>query len=138
MCPAEERDMEAQENPGPSILIVEDETLVRMGIAEHLRDAGFLVIEAINGEEARAVLEAGVRIDVVFSDLMMPGALDGLALTEWIARLPSPPAIVLTSGVPAALGDARSRHPQIKAVLTKPYSYEDLERIARELTPTRD
>jgi len=111
---------------------------VRMGIAEHLRDAGFTVIEAINGEEARTVLEAGVHVDIVFSDVMMPGAMDGLALTEWISQLSAPPAVVLTSGVPATLGDARSKFPQIKAVLTKPYSYDDLERLARELAPKRD
>ena len=123
---------------GSSILIVEDETLVRMGAAEHLRDVGFTVIEAASGEEARAVLEAGVRVDVVFSDIMMPGDLDGLALAEWIGELPSAPAIVLASGVPAALGDAQKRHPHIRAVLIKPYSYDAMERIARELTPKGD
>lgn len=135
MCPAEERQMEPEPSRGPSILIVEDETLVRMGVAEHLRDAGFTVIEAASGDEARAVLEAGVRVDVVFSDIMMPGAVDGMALAEWIGQLPSAPAIVLASGVPAALGEAQRRHPHIRAVLTKPYAYADLERIARELAP---
>jgi CheY-like chemotaxis protein len=126
--------MEAQPNRGPSILIVEDETLVRLSVAEHLRDKGFTVIEAVNGDEARAVLEAGVHVDVVFSDIMMPGSMDGLALAALVGQFPSPPAIVLASGVETALGDAQRKHPHIKAVLIKPYSYDAVERIARELT----
>lgn len=133
MCPAEERQMEAQPDRSPSILIVEDETLVRMGIAEHMRDAGFTVIEAASADEARSILEAGVEVRLVFSDIAMPGAIDGMTLAAWIGQLPSPPAVVLTSGVTSALQAAQSQHPHIKAVLTKPYSYEDLERIAREL-----
>ena len=55
MCPAEERDVKTDAEPGPTILFVEDETLIRMSAAEHLRDAGFTVMEAANGAEARAV-----------------------------------------------------------------------------------
>ena len=120
------------------ILVVDDDAALLRLLSLRLQKEGFTVIEAASGEEARAVLEAGVRIDVVFSDIMMPGALDGLALAEWIGQLPSAPAIVLASGVPAALGDAQKRHPHIRAVLIKPYSYDALERIARELAPKGD
>jgi two-component system, response regulator PdtaR len=126
--------MDPQPNRGPSILVVEDETLVRMGVAEHLRDAGFTVIEAASGDEARVVLEAGVQVDLVFSDITMPGGVDGVGLAAWIGQLTSPPALVLTSGIPSALYAAQSAHPHIRATLSKPYSYDDVERIMRELT----
>ncbi|MEA2816833.1 MAG: hypothetical protein QOI93_4534, partial [Rhodospirillaceae bacterium] len=63
--------------PPPTILVVEDEILVRTVIAAYLRDCGFDVVEAGNADEAVRVLEAGIRIDIVFSDVNMPGSLDG-------------------------------------------------------------
>ncbi|MEO6153452.1 MAG: response regulator [Croceibacterium sp.] len=63
-----------------AILIVEDEILIRTLASDELRDAGFDVIEAVNGDEALAVLKSGVRVDLVFSDVRMPGSLDGVGL----------------------------------------------------------
>ncbi|MFZ2028876.1 MAG: response regulator [Vitreimonas sp.] len=130
--------METDPARSPIILIVEDETLVRMATAEHLRDAGYTVIEAANGDEAQAVLEAGVQVSLIFSDVNMPGALDGLALAEWAGAQQDPPVVMLTSGVPAMLAQARSTCPSVRAILTKPYTYEDLERAVRELLPRTD
>ena len=68
---------------GPTILVVEDEFLVREMIAEELRDAGFAVLEAPDGEAAAGMLNGAARIDLLFTDIRLPGALDG-----WeIARL---------------------------------------------------
>ena len=78
MCPAEDVSVEADPDRAQTILIVEDETLVRMATAEHLRDAGYIVVEAATGEEAQAVLEAGVPVSLIFSDVNMPDAIDGL------------------------------------------------------------
>lgn len=80
------------------ILVVEDEVLVRAVIAEELRSAGCAVIEAGRGDEALVYLRAGERIDLVFSDIQMPGTLNGLQLAERIRHdFPAIP-VILTSG----------------------------------------
>ena len=67
------------EDRQPAVLVVEDEVLIRSAVAEYLRIAGNLVVEAANAAEAIAVFAAGVPIDVVFSDIHMPGTTDGLS-----------------------------------------------------------
>jgi DNA-binding NtrC family response regulator len=82
------------------VLVVEDEILIRLAIADHLRDAGFRVYEAANAHEAVDLLtHYANEIDTVFSDIMMPGPMDGFGLMGWIAtNCPAVP-VVLTSGV---------------------------------------
>jgi CheY-like chemotaxis protein len=60
------------------VLVVEDEILVRLTIADHLRGAGYEVVEAANATEAIAVFASGELVDVVFTDVQMPGAWTGL------------------------------------------------------------
>ena len=62
------------------VLVVEDDVLVRVVLADSLRDAGYRVIEAANVTEALAVFESGESVDAVFTDWEMPGEMDGLAL----------------------------------------------------------
>ena len=81
-----------------TVLVVEDETMVRMPIAEYLRDCGYNVLEAANASEAIAAMDAEESISLVFSDIRMPGSMDGLALAEWFqSHYPSVP-VLLTSG----------------------------------------
>ena len=82
----------------PRVLVVEDEFLIRMLIADHLRDAGFTVIEAFNGDEAIALLTAGVVFDLVFTDVRMPGSADGMALLGFIQRTRPDLPVLITSG----------------------------------------
>lgn len=80
------------------VLVVEDEVLIRILVSESLRDAGFEVIEAFNGDEAMDILRATPAVDLVLSDVRMPGAVDGLELLRRVrARLPALP-VILTSG----------------------------------------
>lgn len=79
-----------------------------MALAEDLRTAGFFVVEASSADEALDYLSTGVRVDVLFSDIQMPGILDGLALARHCRReYPSVP-VILTSGSsePQDLGGA--------------------------------
>lgn len=80
-----------------TILVVDDEVLIRMVVAEHLRDCGYRVIEAGDGEEAIAVLKADGRIDIVFSDIQMP-KLNGFGLAHWVRRERPRVQVLLTSG----------------------------------------
>src|SRR6266446_7858051 len=70
----------------PLVLVVEDEVLIRSAVAEYLRISGNLVVEAANAAEAIADFAAGVPIDIVFSDIQMPGTMDGIGLARWVYR----------------------------------------------------
>ena len=82
----------------PRVLVVEDEFLIRMVVSDHLRDSGFIVLEAFNGDEAIDILKSGVLIDLIFTDVRMPGEVDGLGLLAYsILHRPDLP-VVVTSG----------------------------------------
>jgi CheY-like chemotaxis protein len=83
----------------PVILIVEDEFLLRMDSAEVIENAGFEVIQAANADEAIAILTARPNIHVVFTDIQMPGSMDGLKLAEFVRKRWPPIKIVATSGL---------------------------------------
>lgn len=82
----------------PRILVVEDEFLIRLLVADHLRESGFIVLEAFNGEEAIAILKSGALVDLVFTDVRMPGAIDGLGLLDFIKQAAPDLPVIVTSG----------------------------------------
>jgi two-component system, response regulator PdtaR len=84
--------------PRRVVLIVEDEPFVRLTGADLLAEAGFEVMEAGNADEALRILEATPEVRVVFSDVEMPGSLDGLGLARNICQRWPGVGIVLTSG----------------------------------------
>ncbi|KLK90542.1 hypothetical protein AA309_25135 [Microvirga vignae] len=79
------------------ILVVEDEPLVRIFIADFLEEAGFTVFEAVNADEAIALLEARPDVQAVITDIDMPGSMNGLALTKVIHQRWPRLGIVVTS-----------------------------------------
>lgn len=79
------------------ILVVEDEFLIRMLLADELRDAGYQVIEAINADEALEVLR-GVTPDAIISDVRMPGSIDGMGLLAAVRQSsPNLPVIIISA-----------------------------------------
>jgi CheY-like chemotaxis protein len=100
------------------VLIVEDEFLLRMNAAEMLGNAGFEVVEAASADEAIAILEVRTDIHVVFTDIQMPGSMDGLKLANFVRGRWPPIKIVATSGnFLAQAGDL----PEGSVFLPKPY-----------------
>jgi DNA-binding NtrC family response regulator len=96
------------------VLVVEDEILIRVLIADELRDEGFSVIEAATADEAWSYFQAGVQVDLVLSDIESPGDLNGVDLLKRLrARAPNLPT-VLTSGHSPGVHEA-------DAFLPKPY-----------------
>jgi CheY-like chemotaxis protein len=81
-----------------TVLIVEDEVLVRMVIADYLRECGYRVIEAGSAAEAITVLTSPEPVDIVFSDLQMPGEIDGFGLATWVRQNQPGLKVLLTSG----------------------------------------
>ena len=84
--------------PVANVLVVEDEMVLRMRAVDIVEDAGFTAVEAVNADEALAVLEARSDISLLFSDIQMPGSMDGLKLAHAVhERWPSI-KIILVSG----------------------------------------
>jgi len=112
--------------------VVEDHFLTRCTAALYLREAGYSVIEAATAGEAISALGSGTRVDLVFSDVYMPGGLDGHGLARWVAQQPAVP-VLLTSAAPqdAALLAAGSAR-----FLTKPYLLTEVERLIAGLLTT--
>lgn len=131
MSPAGSQMPEPEGAQQPAILVVEDDVLLRLATADHFRDGGFHVVEAASGDEARAVLEAGVHVDLIFSDVNMPGELDGVALAQWSANNHPDVLVVLTSGVQHALDTAQAACPRVKAFVLKPY---DIDAVVKRLS----
>lgn len=109
-----------EELPGRArILLVEDDVLIRMPIAEELRAAGLIVVEAVNADEAWAYLRSGGNADLIFSDIYMPGSIDGLELARRI-RIEDPNLpVILTSGNPGSWAPE-----SIGVFIPKPYYIE--------------
>jgi CheY-like chemotaxis protein len=82
----------------PSVLVVEDEFLIRIGIVETIAQSGFEVFEASNADEAIRLLETHPDITVLFTDIDMPGSMDGLKLAAAVRTRWPPVKIIVTSG----------------------------------------
>ena len=98
MIAARETDSHGSSLELPTVLVVEDEVLIRLEITEYLRSQGFRVLEAANGDEAKQILSSGERIEVLFSDVNMPGSIDGLELAYWVRQNHPWIEVILTSG----------------------------------------
>jgi CheY-like chemotaxis protein len=119
-----------------TVLVVEDEVLVRMVISDYLRDCGYKVIEANTADEALAVLQhLDVRVDIVFSDIEMPGAMDGFALSTWVRRNRPGLEVILTGSVPRAANAAAELCDS--GPLSKPYEPQAVVGRIRRLMATR-
>jgi len=119
--------------PSPTVLVVEDEVLIRLVIADYLRDCGYKVHEAVSGEEAIAILQAPeVSIDVVFSDVEMPGSMDGFALARWVRANKPGMEVILTSGIERS-ADIAATLCEAGPLMTKPYSSQDVVDRLRQL-----
>lgn len=115
----------SREDACPVVLIVEDDELIRAEVAERLERSGFSVMQAPGAEEAIQLLTT-TSVDLVFSDVDMPGRLDGRGLVGWLRREhPMIPAL-LTSG-------AAQRHDGDPPLLAKPYRASELIAAIREL-----
>jgi len=105
-----------------TILVVEDEVLVRAVVTDELRQQGYTVVEAANAEDALSVLHSNVRVDLLLTDVQMPGSLDGVGLAR-LVRADYPFVKVVM---------ASSRMPDIEAnetadgFFSKPYDFPKL------------
>jgi CheY-like chemotaxis protein len=105
------------------VLVVEDEALVNIFTSSELRAAGYEVLSAYNGDEAIRILEERNDIDVVFTDINMPGSMDGLKLAAAVKIRWPPIRILVTTGKAAP---ALEWMPAGSAIILKPYGIPDV------------
>ena len=114
----------------PVVLIVEDEYLVRTGTRDAVETAGFDVLEAGDADEAIAILTARNDVSLIFTDVHMPGSMDGLKLAHFVRDRWPPVKIVATSG---RVRITDSDLPEGGRFLPKPYSAGDIASTLHEL-----
>lgn len=111
---------------GETVLAVEDEPAVLSAVVENLADLGYRVVPARDAAEALDWLRGGERVDVLFSDVVMPGGMNGVQLAVEAGRLRPGLRVLLTSGYTGeALAGEHSVPPDVP-ILTKPYRREEL------------
>jgi DNA-binding NtrC family response regulator len=116
-----------------SVLVVEDEGLIRLVLSEALMGAGFPVIEADSAEEALRALSGGRKIGAVVTDIRLPGSMDGIGLCRWMQEHTPDTPIIATTGF-GDLEEAKKVNPAVIEVVAKPYPPEELaERVAELL-----
>lgn len=120
-----------------TILVVEDDVLVRMPIAQYLRDCGYKVIEASNADEAMQILmHKRTLVDVVFSDVDMPGAVDGFGLAKWVREHRPGLDVLLAGTVPRAVESAKDLCE--RGSVPKPYEARLVHNHIRRLLAARN
>jgi CheY-like chemotaxis protein len=107
-----------------TVLVVDDEFLIRMNAVHLFEQAGYTVLEAANADAAIELLETRKDIEIVFSDVQMPGSMDGIRLLKVIRDRWPPVRVILTSGK-ALARDAEL--PQGARFILKPYNFEDVQ-----------
>jgi CheY-like chemotaxis protein len=81
-----------------TVLVVEDELLLKMNVSEELSEAGYDVLNASNADEAIKILEKRNDIHTIFTDINMPGSMDGLKLASAVRHRWPPVNIIITTG----------------------------------------
>jgi two-component system, response regulator PdtaR len=111
-------------------LVVEDEALVRLDLAATLQEQGFKTFEAADATEAIAALETNSEISVVFTDIQMPGTMDGLALSHYV-RMRWPPTIIVVSS--GRRSPSKDEMPAGAFFVGKPYEPQMLGRVLQDI-----
>jgi CheY-like chemotaxis protein len=124
------------DTPLQTILVVEDEVLIRLVVAEYLRECGYRVHEAVSAAEAILILQAPeVSIDIVFSDVEMPGDMDGFGLARWVRTHMPDTQVILTSGAERS-ADIAGTLCEAGPLMKKPYHTQEVVDRIRQLKDT--
>lgn len=119
---------------GTTVIVVEDEVIVRMDIEMSLQDEGFIVLEASNADEAIGLLDAHPEIRLMFTDIDMPGSMDGLKLAEAVRDRWPPVKIIIASGHRELRDDLL---PIEGKFFSKPYDHARIISAMREMLAPR-
>jgi len=113
-----------------AVLVVEDEPITRMDVVEQLEEGGFKVFEAPDADRAIKILEANPAIRILFTDVDMPGSMDGLKLAAAVRNRWPPIKIVVASGLRKINMDAL---PDNSRFFSKPYNVNEIAATMRHM-----
>jgi CheY-like chemotaxis protein len=116
-----------------TILVVEDEAAVRESATALLRKLGYTVLEAGNGQEAIAIADGGAAIDLLFTDMIMPGGMTGRALAQELGKRRPGMRVLYCSGYTDSAIAHQGRLDEGVVLLQKPYKRRDLARKVRKV-----
>lgn len=122
--------MERTQQPCPAVLVVEDEVVIRMEAIDMLQDAGFRTFEARSADAALIVLERETGIAFLFTDVDMPGSMNGLDLAARVSKTWPHIHIIIVSGM---LDAAQEDLPQGACFFPKPYPTSEIVQKMCEL-----
>jgi PAS domain S-box-containing protein len=114
-----------------TVLCVEDDDVVRAHVTGRLESLGYKVITASNAAQALELVNSGVTFDLLFTDIVMPGAMNGRQLAQKVAELRRPLRVLYTSGHTFGAFDSSGRLGEGVLLLTKPYRKAELARMVR-------
>ena len=114
-----------------TILCVEDDNMVRMHVTGRLESLGYKVITASNAAEALELVNSGTAFDLLFTDIVMPGVMNGRQLAQRVAELRRPLRVLYTSGNTFGAFESSVRPGEGVLLLTKPYRKAELARVVR-------
>ena len=107
--------MSAGSTEVPNVLIVEDEMMLRMRAVDIVEDAGFHSVEAVNADEAMSILKSRSDISLLFTDIQMPGSMDGLKLAHTVHnRWPAIKIILVSGQVKPSEAEQAGRQPLLR------------------------
>jgi DNA-binding NtrC family response regulator len=111
------------------ILLVEDEFYTRMDVADALRKVGFHVVEAGSADDAATFLQSGESVDLLFTDINLPGVLDGLSLAAKIrSAFPMMPVLIGSGDI-----ERESEASRLGKFVAKPYDMRHLVRLVTDI-----
>jgi CheY-like chemotaxis protein len=116
-----------------TVLVVEDDPFVRSYAVMRLQSLGYSVVAAVDGKDALDKLRTDIRVDVLFTDIVMPGGINGWNLAELAQQMRPGLPVLLTSGYALETLIKHGRHREGAVVLTKPYRKADLALRLREV-----
>lgn len=115
------------------VMIVEDDRTLRELLLDYLTDVGFDIVEASSGDEAQELFPREKRIELVLTDINMPGHVDGAELARWLSHCEPDLPVILMSG----RGINPVRTSETRRFLMKPYEFSEVERQIREMLLVR-
>jgi PAS domain S-box-containing protein len=118
---------------GESVLVVEDNRDVRALTVKRFERLGYRVVECVTGAEARDALNNGLDVELVFTDIMMPGGMTGIDLAKWIAENRASLPVILTTGFAEEIVGTGTAEAATWTILRKPYAQRDLASIVRKV-----
>lgn len=115
------------------VLIVEDDPSILMVLAAYLSGEGYRVLQAVDGEEAFAILASKPHLDMMITDFRLPGGISGVQIAEPAVKLRPELKVIFISGYPQEIRESGSPIAQKAPILAKPFDLDVLQELMQEM-----